>query len=142
VKTTLLCLAGAVLLACLPGLAGACEKPGGATLTLEPIAANAERLLREKNFKALDALAARYRKPDAMASDGRPLLSGFYDGLTVVQDGCAATRDTTVFERRRALLLQWAGATRDRGAPGIALAMLDQSQAWGARGGGYASTVS
>lgn len=134
-------LAGAVVLAGLAGPASACGTNAGGNTSLAKVGAEAARLLLTHDYKKLDLMVAAARKPSALASDGRPTLTGLYDGLTEIGEGCKASLDTAIWDQRRALLRKWQSASRDPSAAGIALATLDASQAWSARGGGNASSV-
>ncbi|MFL6657786.1 MAG: hypothetical protein ACJ8GW_06935 [Massilia sp.] len=135
-------LMGALLAFSLSGAAFAC-----------PNAAHKERVVRDPssvagmlyagNFKALDAAVIHHRRADATMPDGRPTLPGFYVELTHTADGnCEASLDEAPWKELRARLEQWRSHTRDRSAPALALAILDVSEGWKARGGGFAGTVS
>lgn len=136
---TSLTLAG-ILLMCAFGSARACSSHD-AKRSLDMVGEAAEALLDKKDFKGLDAQVNQYRHADSLASDGQPNLAGFYGGLAVSRAGCEHIAEAS-WAKRRAQLLAWGKHSRDPGAAALALAMLDASEAWNARGGGYAATVS
>lgn len=134
-------LAAVLILAGLASPASACGNQSDTKRPLLLVAADAERLLNTRDFAQLDQRIAAARKPGSHTSDGQAMLTGLYAGLTDIDGDCTASLDTAAWDQRRALLHKWKTVSRDPSAPGIALAMLDASQGWRARGGGYASTV-
>jgi len=109
---------------------------------LNVIADQASELLHKRQFKTLDKLAAEFRDKNSLASDGQPRLMGFYSGLAKSDANCRTPNHTEAqWEEHKTLLTEWARVSAQPTVPRLALAELETSYAWRARGSGYANTV-
>ncbi len=98
--------------------------------------ARAFNLFTNKNYDALEKMAADYRASKVETAGGFQKLACVYNGLM------PSKRDPdAVWEERRVQLQDWIRAKPQSPTPRIAMARLLTDYAWKIRGGGWASEV-
>lgn len=93
-------------------------------------------LFTNKDFDALEKMAAEYRASKAEYADGMQKLAFIYNGVT---PSCDAPDE--IWQARQIQLQDWIRAKPDSPTPRIAMARLLTDYAWKARGSGWAYKV-
>jgi hypothetical protein len=116
----------------------ACSDPFGA----ESIESVANKLLHERKFLDLDAMAAKLRKEPSYSPEGQPAILMMYEGLSKQSDSCAGVESTLAqWDEQGVLLEAWRKAYPKSPTVRIAIGAYQKSRAWFVRGSGYASSV-
>lgn len=93
-------------------------------------------LFTNRDYDALEKMAAEYRASQAEYADGFQKLAFVYNGVT---PACGAPDE--IWQAHQIQLQDWIRAKPDSPTPRIALARLLTAYAWKARGSGWASKV-
>lgn len=93
-------------------------------------------LFTNKDYDALEKMAAEYRASEAEYADGFQKLAFIYDGLEP-----ARSAPDEVWQSRQIQMQDWIRAKPDSPTPRIAMARLLTDYAWKARGGDWAYKV-
>jgi hypothetical protein len=105
--------------------------------TSERIKAEVVGLLKQRNYQALDAMAARLQRDNVTFSNGDWVICFFYEGASGLPDGSSEAD----WEERIQALRSWWEADAESMPARVALACGLYNNAWKARGNGFANTV-
>lgn len=138
--TSIVAIVGLVML-CVAHSASACTP----IVNTRPATRSADlinQLYKEKNYRELDRISAKYVKEKTATPDGTSALSAFYKGIARSFSGCSSssTSEEEWIDHQDALLA-WKKASPTSDGAKFALALFHVAYAWHARGGGYISTV-
>lgn len=101
-----------------------------------------DQLFKEKNYRELDRLSAKYVKEKTATPDGTSALSAFYKGVARSSSGCSSSsRPEEEWIALEDALLAWKKASPTSDGAQFAVALFHIAYAWHERGGGYISTV-
>ncbi len=107
------------------------------TVRIQVMRDESAHLIAVKDYDGLEKLAAMDRAMESFLGSGMAPISSFYEGVAGVPSSDAAAG-----ERRLNALNAWCTACPNSVTARIALAFAITKDAWFARGGGYADTVS